>query len=134
MQAFFPALDQAFIGHFAQDALQLDPVAARHSERSGDLALSGLAGLLRQELEDRFPTGEAGPSFVFGFSSQMGPVLMAYLERACLEPAAFGAARFAAAAGGLAFPFAAGFRPAGRFAADLPVPDLPAFSEMSPTA
>ena len=133
MQAFFPALDQAFIGHFAQDALQLDPVAARHSERSGDLALSGLARLLRQELEDRFPTGKARPLFVFGFSSQMGPVLMAYFERACLEPAAFGAARFAAAAG-LAFPFAAGFRPAGRFAADLPVADLPAFSEMSPIA
>ena len=54
------AFDAAFVGQFAQHALQLDAAVVLQIEGAGDLARADLAGLVADEGEDFFLAGEGG--------------------------------------------------------------------------
>ena len=60
MQLLAAALDAAFVGQFAQHALERGAVGVLQPEGAGDLARADLAGLLADEGEDLFLGGEGG--------------------------------------------------------------------------
>ena len=58
MQLLALAFDAAFVGQFAQQALELDPAVVLQIEGAGDFAGADLAGLVADEGEDFFLGGE----------------------------------------------------------------------------
>ena len=60
MQLLALGFDAAFVGQFAQHALQLDAAVVLQIEGAGDLARADLAGLVADEGEDFFLAGEGG--------------------------------------------------------------------------
>ena len=60
MQLLALGFDAAFVGEFAQHALELDAAVVLQIEGAGDLARADLAGLVADEGEDFFLAGEGG--------------------------------------------------------------------------
>ncbi len=67
MQLFVPLLDRAFVGEFAQHALEFGAHGVLEAEGAGDLAGADFAGPLADEGENVSLGGEGGCSFVLVF-------------------------------------------------------------------